>query len=126
MAYEYYFREFDKNTRFILACFFIVFILLLNVIQRQNSHSPNHTILLHEFVDDKKVTYKDITNKCLQYALDCKYIVIDNNLTVRVITNDFMYSDPFLSDSLILSSNLYKIFNQDVINTYYSFGIKEL
>ena len=34
-----------------------------NVIQRQNSHSPNHTILLHEFVDDKKVTYKDITNK---------------------------------------------------------------
>lgn len=34
-----------------------------NVIQRQNSHSPNHSILLHEFVDDKKVTYKDITNK---------------------------------------------------------------
>ena len=70
--------------------------------------------------------YKDITNKCLQHALDCKYIEIDNNLTVRVITNDSMYSEPFLSESLILSSNLYKIFNQDVINTYYSFGIKEL
>ena len=34
-----------------------------NVIKRQNSHSPNHTILLHDFVDDKKITYKDITNK---------------------------------------------------------------
>lgn len=70
--------------------------------------------------------YKDITNKCLQYALDCKYIEIDNNLAVRVITNDSMYSDPFLSESLILSSKLYKVFNQDVINTYYSFGIKRL
>lgn len=76
--------------------------------------------------EERFVFYKDITNKCLQYALDCKYIEIDNNLAVRVITNDSMYSDPFLSESLILSSKLYKIFNQDVINTYYSFGIKRL
>lgn len=76
--------------------------------------------------EERFVFYKDITNKCLQYALDCKYIEIDNDLTVRVITNDSMYSDPFLSESLILTSNLYKIFNQDVINTYYSFGIKRL
>ena len=34
-----------------------------NVIKRQNTHSPNHSVLLHEFVDDKKVTYQDITNK---------------------------------------------------------------
>lgn len=76
--------------------------------------------------EERFVFYKDITNKCLQYALDCKYIEIDNDLTVRVITNDSMYSDPFLSESLILTSNLYKIFNQDVINIYYSFGIKRL
>lgn len=76
--------------------------------------------------EERFVFYKDITNKCLQYALDCKYIEIDNNLAVRVITNDSMYSDPFLSESLILSSKLYKVFNQDVINTYYSFGIKRL
>lgn len=76
--------------------------------------------------EERFVFYKDITNKCLQYALDCKYIEIDNNLAVRVITNDSMYSDPFLSESFILSSKLYKVFNQDVINTYYSFGIKRL
>ena len=34
-----------------------------NVIQRQNTQSPNHSVLLHDFVDDKKVTYKDITNR---------------------------------------------------------------
>ena len=34
-----------------------------NVIERQYSHSPNHGTLLHEFVDDKKITYKDITNR---------------------------------------------------------------
>ena len=33
------------------------------VIRRQNSHSPDSSILLHEFLDDKKVTYRDITNK---------------------------------------------------------------
>ena len=76
--------------------------------------------------EERFVFYKDITNKCLQYALDCKHIEIDNNLAVRVITDDSMYSDPFLSESLILSSKLYKVFNQDVINTYYSFGIKRL
>ena len=34
-----------------------------NVIISQNNNSPNHSVLLHEFVDDKKVTYKDITNR---------------------------------------------------------------
>jgi len=34
-----------------------------NVIERQYSHSPNHGTLLHEFVDDKKIAYKDITNR---------------------------------------------------------------
>ena len=34
-----------------------------NVIERQYSHSHNHGTLLHEFVDDKKITYKDITNR---------------------------------------------------------------
>lgn len=34
-----------------------------DVINRQYSHTPNHSFLIHEFVDNKKVTYKDITNK---------------------------------------------------------------
>ena len=34
-----------------------------NVIKRKNSSSPNNSALLHKFVDDKKVAYKDITNR---------------------------------------------------------------
>ena len=70
--------------------------------------------------------YKDITNRCLQYALDCKYIKITPNLSVSVITDKSMFTDPTLSDSFKLASCLHKIFTQNVINTYYSFGIKKL
>lgn len=121
----------EKN---ILLSYF-VFPLVLNrecieKIKRLNTNSQLRRITRDKDImagfEERFVFYKDITNKCLQYALDCKYIEIDNDLAVRVITNDSMYSDPFLSESLILSSKLYKVFNQDVINTYYSFGIKRL
>ena len=70
--------------------------------------------------------YKDITNRCLQYALDCKYIEIDKNLTVHVITDEQLLSDSALSKSFLLASNLHKVFTRNVINIYYSFGIKKL
>lgn len=70
--------------------------------------------------------YKDITNRCLQYALDCRYIEIDKNLTIHVITDEQMFTDPILKDSLTLSSNLHRVFTRNVINIYYSFGIKKL
>lgn len=62
MAYEYYFREFDKNTRFILACFFIVFILLLNVIQRQN----NEIMELKKGFNEMKTTLANLTNLIIE------------------------------------------------------------
>lgn len=37
LSYEYFYREFDKKTRAILICFFIIFILLLYIIQGQNN-----------------------------------------------------------------------------------------
>lgn len=70
--------------------------------------------------------YKDITNRCLQYALDCKYIEITQNLSVSVIADKRMFTDPVLSESFKLASSLPRVFTRDVINTYYSFGIKKL
>lgn len=70
--------------------------------------------------------YKEQTNKCLQYAIDCKYIDIDKNLTVTVINDDNMLTDARLNKNLILASQLYKIFSKNVINTYYAFGIKAI
>ena len=62
MAYDFYFREFDKNTRFILACFFIVFILLLNVISRQNKE----IIELKKGFNEMKTTLANLTNLVLE------------------------------------------------------------
>ena len=62
MAYDYYFREFDKNTRFILACFFVVFLLLLNVIQRQNNEIKE----LKKGFNEMKITLDNLTNLILE------------------------------------------------------------
>ena len=70
--------------------------------------------------------YKEQTNKCLQYAIDCKYIEVDKNLAVTVINDSNVLTDSRLSKSINLSSLLYKIFTKNVINTYYAFGIKAL
>ena len=43
-----------------------------NVIISQNNNSPNQSVLLHEFVDDKKITYKDITNRIDMNELSSK------------------------------------------------------
>lgn len=70
--------------------------------------------------------YNQITNDCLQYAVDCKYIKIQENLSVNVINQDCLFTDLSLNRAINLASNLPKVFNLDVINIYYAFGIKGL
>jgi hypothetical protein len=70
--------------------------------------------------------YKEQTNMCLQYAIDCRYIEVDKNLTVTVINDNNRPADTRLDKSLRLASQLSNIFTKNVINTYYAFGIKAL
>lgn len=73
--------------------------------------------------------YKQITNNCLQYALDCKFIEIDNDLSVKVkVANNETTNiiDPSLDNSMRLASRLHKIFTLDVLSIYIQFGIKHL
>ena len=70
--------------------------------------------------------YKEQTNKCLQYAIDCRYIEVDKNLTVTVINDNNRSTDARLDKSFRLASQLSNIFTKNVINTYYAFGIKAL
>lgn len=70
--------------------------------------------------------YKDITNKCIQYAMECNYIKLNDDLSISVMTNDILIADTVFKDSITLASNLHKVFTKDVINTYYQFGIKKL
>lgn len=70
--------------------------------------------------------FKQITNNCMQYAVDCGYLRIDKKLRVEVINDDIRYADPTLGRSIQLASKLHNIFTLDVVNTYLAFGIKGL
>lgn len=70
--------------------------------------------------------YKQITNNCLQYAINCKYIEIEDDLSVKVVNKDTWQTDPSLSDNFRLASRLHKVFTLDVLSTYIAFGIKHL
>ncbi len=121
----------DKN---ILLAYF-VFPLVLNKefignIKQINSSSNLSRITKNKDImagfEERFYFYKEQTNKCLQYAIDCKYIEIDKNLAVNVINDCKTLTEPCMNKSINLSSQLYKIFTKNVINTYYAFGIKAL
>lgn len=129
-----FYKNLQSREKDMLLAYF-VFPLVLNQECIENIKQLNHHSQLSRITRDKEIMagfeerfefYKDITNRCLQYALDCGYIEIDKNLTVHVISNEQMFTDPILTNSLKLSSILYRVFTRNVINTYYSFGIKKL
>lgn len=121
----------DKN---ILLAYFVLPLVLNNEFL-EKIHKITTASNLTRITKDKNIMagfeerfyfYKEQTNKCLQYAIDCKYIEVNNNLAVTVINDVNMLTDSRLEKSLNLSSQLYKIFTKNVINTYYAFGIKAL
>ena len=129
-----FYKNLQSKEKDMLLAYF-VFPLVLNRDCVDKIKQLNRKSQLSRITRDKDIMagfeerfefYKNITNSCLQYALDCKYIEIDNNLSVHVITDEHMFTDPLLKDSLTLSSSLYRVFTRNVINTYYSFGIKQL
>lgn len=127
-----FYRNIKPTEKNMLLAYF-VFPLVLNnefveKIQRITTASNLSRITKDKDImagfEERFYYYKEQTNKCLQYAIDCKYIDIDKNLTVTVINDDNMLTDARLNKNLILASQLYKIFSKNVINTYYAFGIK--
>ncbi len=121
----------DKN---ILLAYFVFPLVLnnefVNKFQRITTASNLSRITKNKDVmagfEDRFYYYKEQTNKCLQYAIDCRYIEVDENLTVTVINADNRSLDIRLDKSLRLASQLSNIFTKNVTNTYYAFGIKAL
>lgn len=69
--------------------------------------------------------YKQITNLCIQQAIDNKLIEL-RNMSVVVI-NNVCNTDPELNKSIKAASNLVKVFGSlDVVTIYRLLGIKEL
>lgn len=129
-----FYRNIKPTEKNMLLAYF-VFPLVLNNEFVEKIQRITTTSNLSRITKDKDIMagfeerfyyYKEQTNRCLQYAIDCKYIDIDKNLTVTVINDDNMLTDARLNKNLILASQLYKIFSKNVINTYYAFGIKAI
>lgn len=121
----------DKN---ILLAYFVLPLVLnnefLEKIQKITTASNLSRITRDKDImagfEERFYFYKEQTNMCLQYAIDCRYIEVDKNLTVIVINDNNRLADTRLDKSLRLASQLSNIFTKNVINTYYAFGIKAL
>lgn len=129
-----FYRNLKKSNNNLLLAYFVFPIVLnkkylgklLNLKVNSNMSILTENKNIMAGFEDRFEYYKEITNRCIQYALDCKYIEIDENLSVSVITNEHLYTDPILKDSFKVANQLYKIFTKNVVNTYYTLGIKSL
>lgn len=129
-----FYKNMKKQERNVLLVYFVFPIVFnqecLNDLIELRSNSRLSRIALNKKYmagfSERFEYYKQITNNCLQYAADCKYLKIDDDLSIIVDLETSLYTDPSLADSLRLASQLHKIFTLDVLNTYLAFGIKHL
>ena len=121
----------DKN---ILLAYF-VFPLVLNSDFLDTITTISKASRLSRITNNKEIMagfeerfeyFKDITNHCLQYALECEYIKINDDLSVSVLADHTLQTDSNLAKRINLASQLHKIFTRNIINTYYAFGIYKI
>ena len=62
LSYEYFYREFDKKTRTILICFFIIFLLLLYIIQGQSNEIKE----LKKAFNEMQISLENLTKLTLE------------------------------------------------------------
>lgn len=129
-----FYRNLQPKDKNILLAYF-VFPLVLDSDFLEKITTVSRASRLSRITNDKEIMagfeerfeyFKDITNHCLQYALECGYIKINDDLSVTVLVNNNLQIDCRLSKSINLASQLHKIFTRNVINTYYAFGIYKL
>ena len=129
-----FYRNLQPKDKNILLAYF-VFPLVLNSDFLKKITTVSRASRLSRITNDKEIMagfeerfeyFKDITNHCLQYALECGYIKINDDLSVTVLVDTNLQTDCRLSKSINLASQLHKIFTRNVINTYYAFGIYKL
>ncbi|NCD00119.1 MAG: hypothetical protein EOL95_10520 [Bacteroidia bacterium] len=127
-----------KQKNILLA--YLVLPLILNVRSKQTLQTVMTTSSIHSFIDSKDKNkrenifglperiqnYKEITNQCIQHAIDNKWIKIHEDLSVEVLTRiDNKVKN--LDHSFKASSNLHKIFKDlDVVSIYRLLGVKKL
>ena len=78
---------------------------------------------LHERINE----HKQLTNLCIQYAIDNHLLTINENMSLSVVVDKIGEVDRGLSNAIKASSKLKNIFGKlDVVSIYKFLGIKEL
>ncbi|CAB5494949.1 three component ABC system middle component [Bathymodiolus thermophilus thioautotrophic gill symbiont] len=129
-----FYKELQSNPKNILLAYLIL-PLVLHADSRQTLKFVNKTSSIHSYRKYNKnlfglpyriECYKEMTDKCLQYALSQKWLEISDDLSVKVLKEQQNeYSN--LSDSFKAANNLHKVFkDMDVVAIYRLLGIKKL
>jgi hypothetical protein len=129
-----FFRHIQPKPKNILLAY-LVLPLVLHEDSKQWLFRAKTTSSIHTFSNKKEnlfglqeriQLYKDLTNQCIQYAIDNQMIKISGNLIVEVLTTENETVEN-LNKSLKASSNLHKIVRDlDVVAIYRLLGVKEL
>ena len=96
-----FYRNLQPKDKNILLAYF-VFPLVLNSDFLKKITTVSRASRLSRITNDKEIMagfeerfeyFKDITNHCLQYALECGYIKINDDLSVTVLVDNNLQID---------------------------------
>lgn len=114
---------------------YLIFPLVLHKSTKDTLKNVNVRSSLRTFVRNKEnyyalpnriEEYRDITNMCVQNAIDAQKLVLQDNLSFKYIGEDISDS-PLLGDSMRAARNLPKVIkNVDVVTVYRALGVKKL
>lgn len=119
---------------------YLVLPLVLHESSKKTLKNVNVKSNIHTFTDtkdeakrdnlfgfqDRIINYKELTNQCLQQAINGSFIEIEDNISVKFIKS-LNNKAAFLEDSFEASSKLHKVFKDlDVVTIYRLLGVKKL
>lgn len=134
-----FYEQLEKKPKNILLAY-LVLPLVLNERSKQTLQTVRTTSNIHTFMDSKDKSkrenvfglpkriknYKEITNQCIQHAIDNQWIKVNDDLSIEFLKKvDNKVEN--LNQSFKASSNLHKIFRDlDSVTIYRLLGVKEL
>jgi hypothetical protein len=132
-----FYKNLKPSSKNILLAYLILPMVLYEDSQRKikNSNVRSNIFSFINNRDNKELIYglenriqkyKDITNKCIIYAINQKWLVINEDLSVRYL-KDVENKLTNLENAYIAASKLHNIFKDfDVVTIYKYLGVKKL
>lgn len=130
---EFYKVYEGQEKDFLLA--YLILPLVLHENTRATLKNARSSSSIHTFTKKKDnlyglpqrvQEYKELTNKCMQNAIDNKFLSIDEELRIRVV-NDKNDYEPSLKEAIKASANIIKIVKKfDIVAVFRLLGLKTL